>query len=368
MAQQTVLFDIHQELGGRMVQFADWELPLHFGSQLEEHRAVRHDAGMFDVSHMTVIDLDGRESRAFLRRLLTNDIERLGQPGQAIYSCMLNEAAGVLDDLIAYSWGGERFRIIANAATREKDIAWIGRQSEHFAVTVTHRTDLALIAVQGPEARRKADACLNHALRQVASTLGFFEGVQRNEWQVSRTGYTGEDGYEIVLPKENAVSLWRALRDSGVKPCGLGARDTLRLEAGMRLYGADMDETVSPLETGIGWTVAWQPETRRFIGREALEAQRQREDLRQFVGLLLNDKGVLRTHQRVIVPGGGEGEITSGGFSPTLNRSIAFARLPAGSFSRCQVEMRAQIKEVRVTAPRFVRYGRPLVDLNAIAS
>lgn len=354
---------MHRQLGGRMVEFAGWELPLHFGSQLDEHRAVRRYAGMFDVSHMTVVDLDGLESLAFLRVLLANDVARLSRPGQALYSCMLDDQGGVLDDLIVYFLAENRFRIVANAATRVKDLAWIQRQAERFAINITPRTDLAMIAVQGPEARRKAEACFDEALRRAVAVLEVFESASQGEWQVSRTGYTGEDGYEIVLPAERAPALWRALLREGIKPCGLGARDTLRLEAGLRLYGADMDETVSPLEVGLGWTVAWEPQERAFIGRQALETQRTASAPRQCIGLVLKDKGVLRAHQRVIVPGSGVGEITSGGYSPALNRSIAFARVPAGNFVRCQVDIRGQLKEAFVTAPRFVRHGRTLVDL-----
>jgi aminomethyltransferase len=366
VAQKTVLFDIHERHGGRMVEFSGWQLPLHFGSQLEEHHSVRRDAGMFDVSHMTVIDLAGRDSGAFLSMLLANDIRRLQRPGQALYSCMLDEAGGILDDLMIYRWAPDRFRIIANAATRAKDLAWIGRHAEGFEIAVNPREDLAIIAVQGPSARPRTDACLNEALRRAAAELGVFEGVLQGDWQVSRTGYTGEDGYEIVLPHAAAAPLWQALLDAGVRPCGLGARDTLRLEAGMRLYGVDMDETVSPLEAGLGWTVAWQPEARSFIGRAALETQRQTGGLRRFVGLILQGMGVLRSHQRVIVPGIGEGEITSGGFSPVLNRGIGFARLPAGDFTRCQVEVRGQLKEAAVTAPRFVRHGSPVIPVEPV--
>lgn len=363
MAKKTVLFDMHKRLDGRMVEFAGWELPLHFGSQIEEHRSVRQNCGMFDVSHMTVIDLEGRDSQAFLSILLANDVGRLARPGQALYSCMLNEAGGVLDDLMVYRWTPERFRIIANAATRTGNLAWIGRHADGFEIVISPREDLAIIAVQGPSARPTTQACLDEGLRRAASGLGVFEGVLLDDWQVSRTGYTGEDGYEIVLPQQAAPPLWQALLDAGVQPCGLGARDALRLEAGMRLYGADMDETVSPLETGLDWTVAWEPEARRFIGREALEDQRKSGGLRRFVGLILQDKGVLRAHQRVIVPGVGEGEITSGGFSPMLNRGIAFARVPAGNYTHCRVEVRGQLKEAAVTEPRFVRHGRPMIPI-----
>lgn len=367
MAQKTVLYDSHRQLGGHLVEFAGWELPLHFGSQLEEHHAVRRQAGMFDVSHMTVIDLNGPEANAFLRTLLANDVDRLSKPGKALYSCMLNDSGGVLDDLMVYRWGTDRFRMIANAATRAQDLAWIDQHAASYSVAIRHRTDLSIIAVQGPAARQMAASCLPQTLRRDASALGVFEGLFQDDWQISRTGYTGEDGYEIVLPNEAAGALWRSFLSAGIKPCGLGARDTLRLEAGLRLYGADMDSNVTPLEAGLGWTVAWQPPTRHFIGRKALEAYQARGNLRQFVGLILNDKGVLRAHQRVVVPGA-EGEITSGGFSPTLNRGIALARLPPGHFTHGQVEIRGQLKEAMVTPPRFVRFGGPLTTIHAGAS
>jgi aminomethyltransferase len=354
MAQKTVLNDIHREAGGRMVEFAGWELPLHFGSQVAEHHAVRRDAGMFDVSHMAILDLEGREVRPFLRRLLANDIGRLKSPGQALYSCLLNEAGGIIDDLMVFRRAGERFRIISNAATRDRVSGWIGRQAEPYAVVLKPRSDLALIAVQGPAARCEAVSALPPELREAAGGLGFFEFAESGEWFVSCSGYTGEDGYELILPRDAAAAVWRQLATAGVRPCGLGARDTLRLEAGLRLYGADMDETVTPLEAGLIWTVAFQPEERDFIGREALEAQRKAGGGRRFAGLVLEEPGIMRHGQRVVVPGPGEGIVTSGIFSPTLGRSLAFARLPAGRYDHCLVDIRGQLKQARVTSPRFL--------------
>jgi aminomethyltransferase len=363
MAQKTALNTVHRAFGGRLVEFAGWELPLHFGSQVEEHHAVRREAGMFDVSHMTVLDLEGRDSLAFLRILLANDIAGPGRSSKALYSCMLNERGGVVDDLMVFRRDRDRFRLVANAATRERVMAWIGRQAEPFSVAVEPRGDLAMIAVQGPEARARADGCFSAGLREAVAPLARFGSAEADGWFVSRTGYTGEDGYEILLPCPAAADFWRALASAGISPCGLGARDTLRLEAGLCLYGADMDETVSPLEAGLEWTVAFDPAERAFIGRAALEARRGRGALRRFTGLVLEDKGILRAGQRVLVPEAGEGVVTSGGYAPTLGRSIGFARLPPGNYDRCRVEIRGRSKEARITPTRFVERGKALLPL-----
>ena len=365
MGDRTPLFEEHQRLGARIVDFGGWDMPLHYGSQIDEHHAVRRRAGMFDVSHMTVVDLDRADVRPWLRHLLANDVDRLQEPGRALYSCMLNETGGVIDDLIAYDLGGNRYRIVVNAATRAKDLAWLERHAAGHDVAVRERPDLAMIAVQGPEARElAASLLLSDAHREAALMLQPFQAAELGELFVARTGYTGEDGWEIILPAARAAVFWRGLEQAGAAPCGLGARDTLRLEAGMNLYGQDMDEDSSPLESGLGWTVAWQPADRDFIGRRALEAQRDSGPLRKLVGLLLQDKGVLRSHQRVVVEGIGEGEITSGGFSPTLGRSIAFARVPAGSGERVQVDVRGRLLAARVVRPPFVRLGKARIELD----
>jgi aminomethyltransferase len=358
MVSQTVLYDIHRESGGRMVEFAGWDLPLHFGSQLEEHRAVRRDSGMFDVSHMAIFDLEGPEIRVLLRKLLANDISRLKDDGRALYTCLLNESGGVIDDAIVFQRAGDRFRLVSNAVTRDRVTAWIGQQAASWAVQVMPRTDLAIVAVQGPEARRRASPCLPPEIREPAGLLASFGFAEIDGWFVARTGYTGEDGYEIILPEDAAPGLWRALAAAGVSPCGLGARDTLRLEAGLLLSGQDMDETITPLESGLGWTVAFDPPDREFIGRSALEIQRRAGGLRRFAGLVLEDKGVLRHGQRVVVPDLGEGVVTSGIFSPTLDCSIAFARLPAGQYDHCLVDIRGVLKPARVTGTRLLPTGR----------
>jgi aminomethyltransferase len=358
MGQRTPLYDTHVKLGAKIVDFGGWDMPLHYGSQLEEHHRVRRAAGMFDVSHMTVVDLKGDKARELLRRLLANNVDKLTVPGRALYSCMLNPAGGVIDDLIVYYRDERWFRLVVNAGTTDKDLAWIGQQAGPFGVEVTPRRDLAMIAVQGPEARAKVYAALGEGLRAATERLKPFHAVAVGELFIATTGYTGEDGFEIMLPAKAAEFTWRMLHDAGVAPIGLGARDTLRLEAGMNLYGADMDETVTPLESGLEWTVAWNPPGRDFIGRAALEKQKAQGVARRLVGLVLEDKGVLRNHQHLVCDGFGAGEITSGSFSPTLNQSIALARVPAKATGVCQVDIRGKLAAARIVGYPFVRHGQ----------
>lgn len=363
MGQRTPLYEAHLNAGAKMVDFAGWDMPIHYGSQIEEHHAVRAAAGMFDVSHMTVIDLQGERTRDFLKYLVANNVDKLQVSGKALYSCMLNEQGGVIDDLIVYYIDKNNFRLVVNSATREKDLDWITRQAAAFSVAVKERPELAMIAVQGPQAREPFLSLLDAGDRTRVDALSPFFAHQTNEWFVARTGYTGEDGFEVILPDAEAVALWNNLQEKGVHPCGLGARDTLRLEAGMALYGTDMDETVTPLVTGLGWTIGWEPAERDFIGRTALEAQKSAGVAEKFVGLLLEDKGVLRNHQKVFVDGVGDGEITSGSFSPTLKLAIALARVPKATGETCQVEVRGRLLNARVVKPPFVRNGKPLVAL-----
>lgn len=354
--QRTPLYEAHLAANGRMVDFSGWEMPINYGSQIEEHHQVRRDAGMFDVSHMTVVDVLGANARTFLSRLLANDVSRLVEPGKALYSCMLDEQGGVIDDLIVYFLQEDRFRLVVNAATREKDLAWLQKQAQGFSIEVLERPALAMIAVQGPMAREKALGVLPAALAGAAESLAAFFACESGEWIVARTGYTGEDGFEITLPEAEAVGLWDQLLAAGVKPCGLGARDTLRLEAGMNLYGQDMDESTSPLVSALGWTVAMK-DSRDFIGRAALEAEKEAGVQQRLVGLVLEDKGILRLGQTVNTADGA-GITTSGGFSPTLERAIAFARIPAGDATECTVEVRGKQLRARIVKPPFVRNGQ----------
>jgi aminomethyltransferase len=356
MTQKTVLNATHRALGAKMVDFGGWDMPLNYGSQIEEHHQVRRDAGMFDVSHMTVVDLHGPRTREFLRHLLANNVDKLKVPGKALYSCMLNEVGGVIDDLIVYFLSEDFFRVVVNASTRDKDLAWIEKQAKALGVKVTERADLSMIAVQGPNAREKVLGLLSADARAKSAKLGKFVAAEGDGLFIARTGYTGEDGFEIIVPEANAVSLWNRLKDAGVAPAGLGARDTLRLEAGMNLYGQDMDEEITPWEAGLAWTVSLD-EGRDFIGRTALEKQKAGGVKRVMVGLIMDDKGVLRHGQRVATPAG-DGEILSGGFSPTIGKSIAFARVPAGSDQGLEADIRGRLVPVRIVKYPFVRDGQ----------
>jgi aminomethyltransferase len=356
--KQTPLNAAHRQLNAKMVDFGGWAMPVNYGSQIEEHHAVRRDAGMFDVSHMLPMDVEGEQAQAFLIHLVANNVTKLKIPGRALYSCMLNDSGGVIDDLIIYWRGGNRYRIVVNAGTADKDIVWMHGQAEHYGVKLTPRRDLAMIAIQGPNARQKVWEAMP-GLEDVSREMKPFNAVEVGEMFVARTGYTGEDGFEVMLPVKAAPFFWQALIDAGVRPCGLGARDTLRLEAGMNLYGQDMDETTSPLESGLAWTVDLTSE-REFVGKMALQKS---EITRQLVGLVLLDKGVLRAHQKVHTKHG-EGEITSGTFSPTLEKSIALARIPLGigPGDQVDVEIRDKRLKAKVVKYPFVRNGKNLIE------
>ena len=355
MSKKTVLNETHRGLGAKMVDFGGWDMPIHYGSQLDEHHQVRRDAGMFDVSHMTVLDMRGAQARPFLRRLFANSVDKLTKPGKALYSCMLDEHGGVIDDLIVYYLAEDFFRTVVNAATRDKDLPWIQRHAADFGVTVTERRDLAMVAVQGPAAREKVIGLLSPEAAAKVGKLGKFVAAEADGLFVARTGYTGEDGFEIMVPEAQAVEFWNRLLAAGVKPAGLGARDTLRREAGMALDGQDMDESVSPLEAGLAWTVAFDAD-RDFIGRGALERQLAAGVPRQTIGLVLDDKGVLR-HGQPVHTAAGVGEVLSGTFSPTLGKGVALARVPAGDLGQAEVEIRGKRLPVRVVRYPFVRDG-----------
>jgi aminomethyltransferase len=362
LGRRTPLYDLHVEQGARMVDFGGWDMPVNYGSQIEEHHAVRRDAGIFDVSHMCVIDARGPRVREFLSKLIANDVAKLTVPGKALYSCMLNEAGGVIDDLIVYFLNESGFRIVVNAGTRDSDLAWMRKIAPQFGVALTERTDLAMLAVQGPNARTKLAELLPAEHRDAALGLEVFFGRELGPWFVARTGYTGEDGFEVMLPAAEASRVWRALNDKGVKSAGLGARDTLRLEAAMNLYGNDMDDTQNPLESGLSWTVSFENPARDFIGRKALEALKSTGLQKKFVALLLEDRGVLRGHQKVVIAGQADGEITSGTFSPTMEKSIALARVPRATGATVQVDVRGKLLNARVVKAPFVRHGKILVS------
>jgi glycine cleavage system T protein (aminomethyltransferase) len=361
MIQKTRLNESHRALGAKMVDFGGWDMPIHYGSQIEEHHCVRCDAGVFDVGHMAVVDLHGAQTRQFLRYLIANSVDKLKQPGKALYTAMLNEQGGVIDDLIVYFMADEFFRLVVNSATRQKDLTWINKQAAAFAVQVEERPEFAILAVQGPTARAKVMRLLCESDHAAIDKLARFAAAETSTPDevplfVARTGYTGEDGFEIVVRQEHAVGLWNELLRIGVKPVGLGARDTLRLEAGMNLYGQDMDETVTPYEAAMAWTVAMDGD-RDFIGRGALESQLATGVRRQLIGLVMDEKGVLRHGQKVLTANG-EGEILSGTFSPTLGKAIAFARVPAGVPGEVRVDIRGREIPVRNVKFPFVRQGQ----------
>ncbi|MGH6611535.1 MAG: glycine cleavage system aminomethyltransferase GcvT [Burkholderiaceae bacterium] len=359
MLKRTPLYQAHADAGAKLVDFGGWEMPLHYGSQIEEHHAVRRDAGMFDVSHMRPVDIEGRDARAFLRVLIANNVDKLAQPGKALYSCMLNEAGGVIDDLIVYFMRDDWFRVVVNASTADGDITWMRKvaANRNFDLRITPRDDLAIIALQGPNARTRLWQ-VRPSTRAATENLGAFFAAEVDGLFVARTGYTGEDGFEVILPAVDAPQLWNDLKSAGVAPIGLGARDTLRLEAGMNLYGNDMSDTVSPLDAGLAWTVDTKT-PRDFIGRAALENNSVQSSL---VGLKLLDRGVLRSHQKVITTAG-DGEITSGTFSPTMQASIAMARVPreVKVGDTVQVDIRGKLLNAQVVKLPFVRQGKVLV-------
>ena len=360
MGNKTPLYQCHLDAGAKMVDFAGWDMPINYGSQIAEHEAVRQDCGMFDVSHMTVVDVSGDDARPYLQYLLANDVARLTLPGKALYSCMLNGQGGVIDDLIVYYLRDNHYRVVINSATRDKDWAWMEQQAGEFGgMELNLRDDVAMLAVQGPNARDRAIALFDDYQQDSLRQLVRFQAAEFDDSFVARTGYTGEDGFEIMMLNQGIVGLWEKLRAAGVPPCGLGARDTLRLEAGMNLYGTDMDETTSPLISGLAWTLALD-DGREFIGKQALLDEREDGVKQRLVGLLLLDKGVLRNHLRVVTAAG-DGEITSGSYSPTLQQSIAMARVPSAASGEVEVELRNRMLKAKIVKLPFVREGKSLL-------
>lgn len=359
----TPFYEAHQAAGGKLVDFAGWELPVNYGSQIAEHEAVRTDAGMFDVSHMMITDITGEQAKVWLQKLLANDVAKLAFVGKALYSAMLNDKGGVIDDLIVYrtNEAETQYRIVSNGATREKDLAQFEKIGAEFGVCLKPRYELAMLAVQGPKAIEKL-LSVKPEWRGKIDVLKPFQGIDLgNDWFVARTGYTGEDGVEVMLPEQEAVAFFNALKAAGVQPCGLGARDTLRMEAGMNLYGHDMTDDISPLQAGMAWTVDLKDENRDFVGKAPLLAlKNQGVDVKQ-VGLLLKTRGVLREGMEVVTPHG-KGVITSGTFSPSLKQSIAIARVPVATENTAQVDIRGTLTDVCVLKLPFVRNGQKQFD------
>lgn len=366
MGLRTPLYQKHLEAGAKLVDFGGWDMPIQYKSLIEEHHAVRQHAGVFDVSHMTVVDIDGPDGTKWLRFLLANDVQKLDEVGRALYSGMLNENGGVMDDLIVYR-RAQGYRLVVNCGTREKDLSWMNAKAQGFEVSINERPELAILAVNGPEAIPKVCALLAPKLAEQVQALGNFRSLESERWFIARTGYTGERGLELIIPNEDAPALWDALIAADVRPIGLGARDTLRLEAGMNLYGHDMDEDTSPISANMEQTIAWEPSDRDFIGRAAVEQHKidlAAGKLTVLKGLVLEERGVLREGLRVLCDVAGvekKGIITSGTFSPTLKHSIALARIPAGSVN-CRVDLRGKLTPVRIVTPNFVRFGKKIFE------
>ncbi|PCJ35347.1 MAG: glycine cleavage system protein T [Cellvibrionales bacterium] len=371
MNSSTCLYAAHQKMGAKIVDFSGWDMPLHYGSQIREHHAVRRDCAMFDVSHMSVVDIEGCDAQAYLRYLLANDVTKIAAPGQGLYSAMLNDRGGVVDDLIVYALP-RGFRLVLNCATGDKDLVWMNEYAKGFQVSLQQRDDLAIIAVQGPQALARVSSVVGQAIGDKLSTLKPFASIfsrspqTMSDWQFARTGYTGEDGLEIILPSSEAEGFWWQLHEAGVSPAGLAARDTLRLEAGLNLYGHEMDENISPLQANMAWTIALQDSERNFVGRCAVLAALDEGPQDKLVGLLLTERGVLRDGQDVYIEGCEQpGVITSGSFSPTLGYSIALARVPAEAGERAEVMMRKKREIVRLIKPGFIRHGEQVFAATA---
>ncbi|MBT8506695.1 glycine cleavage system protein T [Coxiella-like endosymbiont of Rhipicephalus sanguineus] len=358
MLRRTTLYEEHSQAKAHFVDFAGWEMPLHYGSQIDEHHQVRQHLGIFDVSHMGIVDIKGEDATSFLRFLLANDIAKLKEPCRALYSCILNDTGGVIDDLIVYYLSHSHYRLVINAATREKDVAWMKKQSRSYQVSVNEEPKMCIIAIQGPEVFSVAQKVFDEAINVKLTQLKPFQFILSDDLLIARTGYTGEDGLEMILPDAQAHELWQRAVRGGVRPCGLGARDTLRLEAGLNLYGTDMDETTSPLCSNLGWTVSWDDPNRNFIGRTALENQLDRGIEEQLIGLIMEEPGVLRNHQKIWLNNQQKGEITSGSFSPTLKQAIALARIPNEAFEVASIERRGKQIPVKIIKPPFVCRGK----------
>jgi aminomethyltransferase len=359
VARRTPLFAAHQALGARMVEFAGWEMPLSYRGVTEEHRAVREHCGLFDVSHMGEIEIDGPAALALCQRLTVNDVARL-RIGDGQYTLFCNERGGVLDDLIVFRRGPERMLLVVNAANTAADLAWVEAHTERGAAVADRSPHFGLLALQGPEAElvlRELTALDLPALRPFTAIDGLVAGLHVF---VSRTGYTGEDGFELLVAAEESPALWDALLTATLRrgglPAGLGARDTLRLEAGLPLCGTDMDGDTTPLEAGLAWVVKLRKPD--FVGRAALAEQAQRGTSRRLVGFDLEEPGVPRHGNRVLQDGVAVGEVTSGAKSPTLGRYIGLAYVAAGAAAvgtALSVEIRGRSLPAHVVDRPFYR-------------
>lgn len=328
--KRTPLYECHQEAGARLVDFAGWEMPVQYAGVIEEHRAVRTAAGLFDVSHMGEVRVQGPGSEEFLQRLTPNDVSKLA-PGRAHYSGLLTERGTYVDDLLIYRLGAEEFLVVVNASNAERDHEWIASRAGSGVQVVNESDRWALIALQGP----KAVEILRPLTSPEALALKYY-GFQMGEVAgrpalVSRTGYTGEDGFELYVAPEDAPAIWRRLMEvgapHGLQPAGLGARDTLRLEASMALYGHEIDESTTPFEAGLAWVVKMGKGD--FLGRDALAAQQAEGLRRKLVGFEVQGRGIARQGHEVKMEGRTVGTVTSGTWSPSFEKALGMAYVPA---------------------------------------
>ncbi|MDC0207743.1 glycine cleavage system aminomethyltransferase GcvT [Pseudomonadota bacterium] len=350
---KTPLHNAHIQLGAKMVNFSNWEMPISYSSLIKEHNAVRNAAGIFDVSHMSVFDFDGGNQIAFFKKIFANDIKKIYKNNKAIYGALLNEEGGILDDLIIYH-ANNKFRLVSNCSTREQNKQWLEKYAVEFGVKVMERSDMGILAIQGPDALNKImeikeiDAQVN--------TLPSFGCMFEGDKLYARTGYTGEDGLELIVPTQDINHLWDQALELGCTPIGLGARDTLRLEAGLNLYGNDMTINNHPYESNLGWTIDMSDKNREFIGKNALLSIDQSKS-QKIVGIILQDKGVLRsgyeiTHEQ------GKGVVLSGSYSPTLQSSIGLARVDQGYKENGKVMIRNKVLNIDFVSPRFLGQGK----------
>tara|TARA_B100001758_G_scaffold207012_1_gene187933 strand:+ start:938 stop:1999 length:1062 start_codon:yes stop_codon:yes gene_type:complete len=350
---KTALNKSHIELGAKMVNFSNWEMPISYTSLIKEHNAVRNAAGIFDVSHMSVFDFDGGDQVAFFEKIFANDIKKISQDNKAIYGALLNEKGRILDDLIIYH-AKDKFRLVSNCSTREQNRNWYEKHAIDFGVEVIERSDLGILAIQGPDALNKIleikgiDARVN----DLPSFGCLFDGDKL----YARTGYTGEDGLELIVPIKDINLLWEQAIEQGCVPIGLGARDTLRLEAGLNLYGNDMTINNHPYESNLGWTIDMSDENRQFIGKEALLSIDQNKS-QKITGIILQDKGVLRSGYEIIHEQG-KGVVLSGSYSPTLQSSIGLARVDRGYQKNGKVIIRNKELNIDFVSPRFLGRGK----------
>lgn len=369
--RQTPLHQLCKENGGRMVPFAGWDMPLQFSGLIDEHQAVRERAGMFDISHMGVLRLESSNPKDDLQKLVPSDLNRIG-PGEACYTVLLNANGGILDDLIIYDLGqvdqdNQALLLVINAACSESDSAWLRTHLEPKGINITdEKADGILMAIQGPKATALLETMSGISLKGIPRfghrqlKLSSIAELKNKSIFIGRTGYTGEDGFELLLDAESGRVLWQNLIEQGVTPCGLGARDTLRLEAAMPLYGQDLDQTRTPFDAGLGWLVHLEMPT-DFIGREALEEQAKCGPTQKLVGLKVQGRGIARHNNPVMHAGSPIGIITSGSWSPTLSEAIALAYVPkalASPGTKLNVEIRGNAHPVEVVKRPFYRRSR----------